>query len=312
MTRRRRRMLRKKNLPRTDPDPTCTNPQPTCTDPQPTCTNPEPTCTTRRRRWRSRSSSWHWDRCSPATSACRTRSAAATRSARGSHRPSPPVRPRRSPTRPSVRWASLGPARRVRAAGDCRQSGGEFPRRLPVAPEQVLRGRGLRRDHRAANPHRVAGRVVARHRRERDRRRRQRHGIDRRRQLVAASPAAERIGARLRRLALDRRGADIGVLPLAMNLPLLSISWMLPVAGALLLLLVGNAEGQRNALVRWVTLIVSIAVFAVTLATWASFNPASAEFQLVERHPWIPAFGIDYYLGIDGISLLLVVLTGFL
>ncbi|HXD18017.1 MAG TPA: NADH-quinone oxidoreductase subunit M [Vicinamibacterales bacterium] len=97
-----------------------------------------------------------------------------------------------------------------------------------------------------------------------------------------------------------------------MNLPLLSISWMLPVAGALLLLLVGNAEGQRNALVRWVTLIVSIAVFAVTLATWASFNPASAEFQLVERHPWIPAFGIDYYLGIDGISLLLVVLTGFL
>src|SRR5258705_7986492 len=63
---------------------------------------------------------------------------------------------------------------------------------------------------------------------------------------------------------------------------------------------------------RSITLIVSLAVFAVTLATWASFNPASAEFQLVERHPWIPAFGIDYYLGIDGISLLLVVLTGFL
>src|SRR6267142_2450748 len=97
-----------------------------------------------------------------------------------------------------------------------------------------------------------------------------------------------------------------------MNLPLLSISWMLPVAGAVLLVFVGNAEGQRNALIRWITLIVSIAVFAVTLATWASFNSASAEFQLVERHPWIPAFGIDYYLGIDGISLLLVVLTGFL
>jgi NADH-quinone oxidoreductase subunit M len=95
-------------------------------------------------------------------------------------------------------------------------------------------------------------------------------------------------------------------------LGLLSISWLLPVAGALSLLLVGNADGQRNGLVRWWTLIVSIAVFGVTLAMWASFNPASAEFQLVERHPWIPSFGIDYYLGVDGISLLLIVLTGFL
>src|SRR6185312_3305584 len=50
----------------------------------------------------------------------------------------------------------------------------------------------------------------------------------------------------------------------------------------------------------------------VTLAIWASFNPGSAEFQLVERHAWIPAFGIDYYVGVDGISLLLLVLTGFL
>src|SRR6267142_461712 len=97
-----------------------------------------------------------------------------------------------------------------------------------------------------------------------------------------------------------------------MNLPLLSISWMLPVAGAVLLVFVGNAEGLRNALIRWITLIGSIAVFVVTLAIWAAFNPGSAEFQLVERRLWIPAFGIDYYIGIDGISLLLVVLTGFL
>jgi NADH-quinone oxidoreductase subunit M len=90
------------------------------------------------------------------------------------------------------------------------------------------------------------------------------------------------------------------------------MSWMLPVVGAVLLLFIGNGDGQRNALIRWFTLIVSIAAFAVTLAMWAAFNPGSAEFQLVERHPWIPAFGIDYYIGIDGISLLLIVLTGFL
>src|SRR5436309_2649736 len=97
-----------------------------------------------------------------------------------------------------------------------------------------------------------------------------------------------------------------------MQVPLLSISWLLPVAGAVLLVFIGNADGRRNRLIRWVTLIVSIAVFAVTLAMWASFNAGSPEFQLVERHPWIPAFGIDYYIGIDGISLLLVVLTGLL
>jgi NADH-quinone oxidoreductase subunit M len=90
------------------------------------------------------------------------------------------------------------------------------------------------------------------------------------------------------------------------------MSWMVPVVGAALLLFIGNRDGHRNALIRWVTLIVSIAVFAVTLTMWASFNPGSAEFQLVERHRWIPAFGIDYYLGVDGISLLLIVLTGFL
>ena len=40
--------------------------------------------------------------------------------------------------------------------------------------------------------------------------------------------------------------------------------------------------------------------------------PASADFQFVERHAWIPAFGISYFVGVDGISLLLLVLTGFL
>jgi NADH-quinone oxidoreductase subunit M len=47
---------------------------------------------------------------------------------------------------------------------------------------------------------------------------------------------------------------------------------------------------------------------------WSGFDASATaeEFQFVERLPWIPAFGIDYYLGIDGISLMLIVLTGFL
>jgi NADH-quinone oxidoreductase subunit M len=97
-----------------------------------------------------------------------------------------------------------------------------------------------------------------------------------------------------------------------MNLPLLTMSWALPLVGAVLLLLIGNADGRRSGLIRWLSLAISLLVFAVTVVIWAGFDGASAEFQFVERRSWIPAFGIDYYLGIDGISLLLVVLTAFL
>jgi NADH-quinone oxidoreductase subunit M len=93
---------------------------------------------------------------------------------------------------------------------------------------------------------------------------------------------------------------------------LLTLSWLGPIAGALLLLFIGNADGRRDGLIRWLTLGISLVVFAVTVALWVWFDPSSASFQFVERRPWIPAFGIDYYLGVDGISLLLVVLTGFL
>src|SRR5690348_12301392 len=93
---------------------------------------------------------------------------------------------------------------------------------------------------------------------------------------------------------------------------LLTLSWLVPLVGALLLLLIPNPDGRRDGAIRWITLAISLVVFAITLAVWAWFDAGSAGFQFVERRPWIPAFGIDYYIGVDGISLLLVVLTGFL
>ena len=93
---------------------------------------------------------------------------------------------------------------------------------------------------------------------------------------------------------------------------LLSTTVALPLLGALLLLLIPNRDGRNDATVRWLALVVSVAVFGITLALWAGFDAASPEFQFVERRAWIPAFGIEYYVGIDGISLLLVVLTAFL
>ena len=79
-----------------------------------------------------------------------------------------------------------------------------------------------------------------------------------------------------------------------------------------LLLFVRDDEQQRAASIRSVALVVAVLVFAETLLLWARFDPASADFQFVERHAWIPAFGITYAVGVDGISLLLLVLTGFL
>jgi NADH-quinone oxidoreductase subunit M len=86
----------------------------------------------------------------------------------------------------------------------------------------------------------------------------------------------------------------------------------LPVVGALLLLLVRGDEEESAPFARLIALIVSILVFAETLLLWSRFDAASGDFQFVERYAWIPRFGIDYYIGVDGISLLLLVLTGFL
>jgi len=98
------------------------------------------------------------------------------------------------------------------------------------------------------------------------------------------------------------------------GLPLLSLAITLPIIGAVLLMFVPNRDGSKDGLVRNLALVVSLIVFAVTLALWAGFDPSAdaAAFQFVERHPWIPSFGIDYYVGIDGLSLMLLVLTGFL
>jgi NADH-quinone oxidoreductase subunit M len=93
---------------------------------------------------------------------------------------------------------------------------------------------------------------------------------------------------------------------------LLSLVIFLPVVGALLLLVVNNRDGERDGFVRQIALGFSLLTFVGTLALWRGFDPAGAEYQFVERAAWVPAFGIEYYVGIDGISLLLLVLTGFL
>jgi len=90
--------------------------------------------------------------------------------------------------------------------------------------------------------------------------------------------------------------------------PILSVLVFGPVAGALALALV--PEGRVRA-VRWLSLAVTLAVFAVSLGLWQGFAPRPG-FQFVEHRAWIPALGAEYHLGVDGLSLLLVLLTALL
>jgi NADH-quinone oxidoreductase subunit M len=96
-----------------------------------------------------------------------------------------------------------------------------------------------------------------------------------------------------------------------MQFPILTSLVVLPIAGAACLFLVRDDE-RHAPLVRNIALVVSALVFADTLLLWSRFNAASGDFQFIERHAWIPTFGISYVVGVDGISLLLLVLTGFL
>ena len=95
---------------------------------------------------------------------------------------------------------------------------------------------------------------------------------------------------------------------------LLTLAIVTPIAGAILLMLIPNRDGSKDGLIRNVALAISLVAFAITLALWAGFDASAGapEFQFVERSSWIPQFGIEYYLGIDGLSLMLLVLTGFL
>ena len=105
---------------------------------------------------------------------------------------------------------------------------------------------------------------------------------------------------------------DCGVLPVAMmSADADAPSSLLPLAGAVLR---ARCTGRgRDALARQLALGVSLVdVRRQPRALVRSSTPASADYQFVERHSWLPDFGISYHVGVDGISLLLVVLTTFL
>ena len=93
------------------------------------------------------------------------------------------------------------------------------------------------------------------------------------------------------------------------GLPLLSILIWLPILGGLAVLALGDA---RAPLARKVALAVAILAFLLSLPLWLRFDPHTAAMQFTERASWIPAFDAWYHLGVDGISMPLILLTTFI
>ncbi len=91
--------------------------------------------------------------------------------------------------------------------------------------------------------------------------------------------------------------------------PLLSLVIFLPLAGAGFILLIRGEEEVVAQNARSVALWTAGITFLLSLLIWGTFDPARADFQLVEKVEWFAGFDINYHVGIDGISLFLVLLS---
>jgi NADH-quinone oxidoreductase subunit M len=95
----------------------------------------------------------------------------------------------------------------------------------------------------------------------------------------------------------------------AAGFPLLSLLTFLPLAGGLVIMSVRGDEATVASNARWTALWTSLIVLALSLVLWFRFDPSDPGFQFVESATWLPAWGITYKMGVDGISILFVLLS---
>src|SRR3954462_9184067 len=89
-----------------------------------------------------------------------------------------------------------------------------------------------------------------------------------------------------------------------MNDVILTVLWAVPLVGALAV-----AFGPKGALAKQTALVASLVTLAVGIVAATQFDRGADGFQLTESHSWIKAFGVHYAVGLDGLGLLLVLLT---
>lgn len=89
---------------------------------------------------------------------------------------------------------------------------------------------------------------------------------------------------------------------------LLSLLIWLPIFSGILVIFIGN---NRANTARWVSVIISILVFMMSLSLYTGFDSSTHLMQFVEKSSWISQFNIHYHIGVDGISMPLIILTTF-
>ena len=95
----------------------------------------------------------------------------------------------------------------------------------------------------------------------------------------------------------------------AAGFPLLSLVTFLPLLGALIIMTVRGDDEVVASNARWTALWTSLITFGLSLILWFRFDKSTADFQFVEEVSWLPEFGISYAMGVDGISVLFVLLS---
>ncbi|VAW44819.1 NADH-ubiquinone oxidoreductase chain M, partial [hydrothermal vent metagenome] len=90
--------------------------------------------------------------------------------------------------------------------------------------------------------------------------------------------------------------------------PILSTLIWLPIVGGLLVLFAGR---NNPTLAKWLSLFTVGLTFILSIPLWTEFDSTTASMQFVENVPWIPMFNVNYHLGIDGLSMPLILLTTF-
>ena len=95
-----------------------------------------------------------------------------------------------------------------------------------------------------------------------------------------------------------------GIIINSLDFPVLTVTTFLPLAGALLILLIRN-----DILIKWIALVTTVATFIISLPIYTHFDKTTYKMQFVEIHPWIPAWNINYIVGVDGISVLFIILV---
>ncbi len=90
------------------------------------------------------------------------------------------------------------------------------------------------------------------------------------------------------------------------SFPWITILTVAPLVGGWIVV---SLSARRKELARGLALASSLLSFALAVLIWKNFDSASGELQFVERHDWIPTLGIEYFVGVDGLGLLMILLT---